>query len=106
LTVSKYRSRITIVDGHKFASKAEARRYCELVTLQRAGLISDLKLQPKFPLMVNGQCLGHYIADFSYVQKCTPIIEDVKSPATSTAVYRLKRKLVKAIHGLDITEVL
>src|SRR5204862_7919696 len=35
----------------------------------------------------------------------TMVVEDVKSPATKTAVYRLKKKLVKALYGKAINEV-
>jgi hypothetical protein len=33
------------------------------------------------------------------------VTEDVKSKATKTAVYQLKKKLVKALYGVDIVEV-
>lgn len=52
--MSKFRNVITELDGFKFASKKEARRYGELRMLERAGKLSDLKIQPAFPLDVNG----------------------------------------------------
>ena len=33
------------------------------------------------------------------------VIEDVKSPATATPLYKLKRKLAEACHSITITEV-
>lgn len=106
-SASKYLSKKTEIDGIIFASKAEATRYVELKILQRAGRISDLELQPRFPLIVEGVAVGTYVADFSYrpAEGKEKVIEDVKSPATKTPVYRLKAKLVKAIHGVTITEV-
>ena len=47
----KYNAIPTTVDGIRFASKREARRYLELKLLQKAGHISDLELQPRFRLM-------------------------------------------------------
>ena len=41
----KYSARPTEVDGIRFDSKAEARRYTELRTLEKAGEISHLELQ-------------------------------------------------------------
>lgn len=52
--------------------------------------------------------MGAYVGDFSWrgpAPLAELVVEDVKSPATRTPVYRLKRKLVKAIHGIDVQEV-
>lgn len=104
--VNKFRAVRTEFDGHAFASRAEALRYAELKLLVRAGAISDLALQPKFQLSVNGHKIASYVADFSYSQDGRTIVEDVKSPATRTPVYRLKAKLMKALHGIDVSEVM
>lgn len=45
---NKYSNKITLVDGIKFDSKAEAKRYKELKLMEQAGLIKSLVLQPKF----------------------------------------------------------
>lgn len=105
MTRSKYGAKPTTVDGIRFASMAEARRYSELRLLEKAGEISGLELQPKFKLVVNGQHICTYIGDFRYRCKYTdPLItEDVKG--ILTPVYRLKKKLVLALHGVEITEV-
>lgn len=50
--MSKYRSEKTCVDGICFDSKKEARRYCELKLMERAGEISGLELQKKFELIL------------------------------------------------------
>jgi hypothetical protein len=57
--------------------------------------------------VVNGYKLGFYKADFRYENVATSsvVVEDVKSPVTKTAVYRLKSKLVKALYGVEIIEV-
>src|SRR5690606_369436 len=52
---SKYRNVRTTVDGITFDSKREAERYGELKTMEAAGVISDLELQPRFPLTVNDE---------------------------------------------------
>jgi hypothetical protein len=101
----KYRNKPTIVDGHKFASRAEARRYNELKLFQLSREISDLELQPKFPLVVNGELVCTYIADFSYEQRGYRVIEDVKSPVTKTPLYRIKAKLLRALTGIVVREV-
>jgi hypothetical protein len=102
--MSKYHAIKTEVDGYIFASKREASRYSELKLLESAGEIFNLKLQPKFPIAVNKQKICTYIADFEYETKDGTIItEDVKG--VKTPVYRLKKKLMKACFGIEITEV-
>lgn len=101
---SKYKAIRTAVDGIIFASKAEAARYCELKILQRQGLISDLRLQVPFNLPVNGVLICKYIADFVYLDADgRMVVEDKKG--VKTPVYRLKSKLMLAVHGLRIVEV-
>lgn len=73
--------------------------------LQRAGHIELLERQVKYPLVVSGLKVGTYIADAAYFDKQTGehIVEDVKG--FLTPVYRLKKKLVKALYGVEIREV-
>ena len=82
-------------DGIVFASKAEMERYDELKMLEKAGKISELKLQPKFlliPKIKKGDRATYYIADFAYTKDGVRIVEDVKG--FKTAVYKLKIKLL------------
>lgn len=104
---NKFHAVRTTLDGITFDSKAEATRYAELRMLERAKVITDLKLQPKFPLVVQGVLVATYIADFSYFEAGSTelVVEDVKSPATKTAVYALKAKLLLALHGIAVKEV-
>ena len=104
---SKYHNHKIKYMGIGFDSQKEMNRYQELLLLERAGLICNLELQPRCDLIVNGHKPGYYKEDFRYKDVATGIIvlEDVKSPATRTAVYRLKKKLVKALYGVKIIEV-
>jgi hypothetical protein len=105
--VNKYGAIPTVVDGVRFASRAEASRYSELRLLEKAGQIVALTVQPRWPLTVNGYKVGTYVGDFAYSDVVSGrfIVEDVKSPPTKTPSYRLKRKLMLALHGLDVTEI-
>lgn len=106
--MTKYGAIPTEVDGIRFASRAEARRYGVLRLLEAAGEIADLELQPSFELVVNGVKVATYRADFRYRDVATgeTVVEDVKGGrATVTPVYRLKRRLVLALYGIEIKEV-
>lgn len=102
---SKYRNRKTTVDGITFHSKREAKRYGELKLLEKAGKITELTLQPKFEFIVNGVKIGTYTADFWYrpAGEINAVIEDAKG--FKTQQYRLRVKLMKALHGIDVKEV-
>jgi hypothetical protein len=111
-SVSKYRSRKTTVDGVTYDSAKEARRGAELRLLERAGAISDLRTQEKFVLIPpqkrNGKVVERpvtYIADFVYTENGQTVVEDVKTPATRTPQYVIKRKLLLWEFGLQVREV-
>lgn len=102
--MSKYRAIPVIIDGIRFASKLEGKRYGELKLLERAGHIRNLELQPRFPLIVNGQKICTYVGDFSYFENDKRVIEDSKGHRTRE--YITKRKLLLALNpGMDHREV-
>lgn len=101
--MNKFRAQKTEVDGIVFHSKKESLRYRELMLLFRAGEIFDLAIQPEFEFKINDKRMFRYIADFSYTDKDgTKVTEDVKG--VRTPLYRLKRKIIEASHGIRITE--
>jgi hypothetical protein len=101
---NKYRNEPVVVDGIRFASKREARRYGELRLLERAGEITNLELQPRFGITVNGVRVCDYVADFVYVlRNGQKVVEDAKG--FRTPEYKLKRRLMKAIHNVEVAEV-
>ena len=110
--MSKYHNQKVYVDGKKIDSKREAARYKELLLMQRAGLISDLKTQVKYMLIPTqrdekGNLLfkkRFYIADFVYRDKDgNLVVEDAKG--VRTEVYKLKRALMYREYGILIREV-
>ena len=102
---SKYGAVKTEVDGIKFDSKHEAKRYQELRLLEQAGEITNLCLQVPFELIPKSK-YGmpiRYIADFTYNDgNGQPIVEDAKG--VKTPVYRLKRRLMAELNGIEIKE--
>lgn len=111
--MSKYYNRKTEVDGIKFDSKKEARRYQELKIMERAKIITNLRLQPRYQLQeryTNGDGKKiremSYVADFEYHDTVSGLltVEDVKGMKTKE--YLLKKKLFeKVYYPLTITEV-
>lgn len=118
----------------RFDSQKEARRYDELAALERAGAIRELRMQADFTLQEaytdsEGRRVRaiRYRADFTYrvpaarnwaIYADDPpgwnerlglpwelVVEDVKSRATRTKEYVMKRKLMKERFSIDIQEV-
>lgn len=109
----KFNAQTTEVDGVKFDSKIEKRRYDELMLLLRAGVISELKLHEEFTLieaytLPNGERVRRmkYTCDFSYVRDGKKIVEDVKSKPTKTRDYMIRKKMMLDKYGITVSEVM
>ena len=99
---NKYNARKTWIDGHRFDSMREARRYQDLNLLERAGEIHNLRLQVAYPLLLDTVTLGKYIADFVYWEDKILIIEDCKG--VRTPLYRWKKKHFQLQYNTIIKE--
>lgn len=118
---NKYRNKKVVVDGIVFDSKKEAKRYQELLLLEKAGAIKNLERQVKYVLIptqrepdtigarggihkgkvIEQECA--YIADFIYWEEGKQIVEDTKGMRTKD--YIIKRKLMLYVHGIRIKEI-
>ena len=122
LKKNKYNAVKTEAYGKIFDSAHEAERYGELLLLERAGEIYDLKTQVKYILIPakrepdktgprggvkKGKIIERetsYKADFVYKTKDgAEIVEDAKGYREKS--YKLKRKLMLQVHGIRIKEV-
>ena len=108
--MNKYGAIKTEVAGITFDSKAEARRYGQLIMLERAGHITGLTRQVPFVLAPSVKFTGdkrakpplRYVADFMYsdVKLGKLVVEDVKGVATP--LFNAKRHLMLALHGVEV----
>lgn len=105
----KYGNRKIEIDGMLFDSRREGLRWRDLMHLQRAGHISGLTRQVPFKLAPGCRLYGEkrarpavrYYADFVYSSPTDGIVvEDVKG--IDTPISRLKRHLMKTVHGIDV----
>lgn len=100
MTRNKYNAQPVVVDGVRFASKAEAARDAEIQLMARAGLVSDVVRQPKFPLVVNDRKVATYVADWKYRERIGStsvlVVEDKKG--IRTPAFNLKWKLAQALY--------
>ncbi len=104
---NKFGAKRTTIDGITFDSKLEADRYSQLKLLEKAGKITGLEYHKKFVIIPKSRYGSdvYYEADFFYFENGAPIVEDTKSCITTTALYKLKKRLLAETHGITIKEV-
>lgn len=109
MSYRKYRNKRSVdAEGNKFDSNMERRRWEELKIMEAGGLIFNLRRQVPYDLIAHEVTICRYVADHVY-RRVEPfntlgpeIVEDVKG--VRTAEYRLKKKLMLALHGIAIYE--
>lgn len=122
---SKYRNNKVKIGEETYDSQKEYFRYLDLLAMEKAGEIRDLRRQVKYVLipaqrepdtigprggvhkgkLIENEC--YYLADFVYMDAKTGdlVVEDTKSEITKTKDYVIKRKLMLYVHGIRIKEV-
>lgn len=114
--MNKYNAKKVKIGVESFDSKAEATRWTELMSCQKAGKISNLRRQVRYDLIPpqkkpsgGTERAIYYIADFVYHQNGKEIVEDVKGyrnpQSAGYAKFVIKRKLMLYFHGIEIREV-
>ena len=109
---NKYRNKKVEYDGIKFDSIKEKANWIKYKLLEQSGEIHGLQRQVKWELIktfkLNDKTYRatYYISDIQYYDKEGKLhVIDVKSPATRTQVYQLKKKLMAWKYGIEIEEV-
>jgi hypothetical protein len=98
---NKHNAKKVVIDNITFDSKHEGARYSELKLMLGAGLISDLKIHPVYPIVYKETRICDVILDFAYSKpNSVRIYEDAKGQDTDYS--RLKRKLVEAFYGIKV----
>ena len=118
--MSKYHSRKITRNGITYDSVKEYKRHCELLLLEKAGAITELRRQAQIILIPpqrepdtigvrGGRKPGKvieravtYVADFTYKENGKLVVEDTKGYRTKD--YILKRKMALYLMGIRIRE--
>lgn len=108
----KYRAQPVEVDGIKFPSTGEAKRWSTLRLLEKAGTLFHLQRQVSFLLVIdskpilirsagypNGRAVK-YTADFTYTDETGFVVEEYKGFDTMES--RLRRAVFEAIYGIQV----
>lgn len=107
-TRSKYNNEKTIYNSRAFDSKKEAAFAQELDLLKfstnPSDRVKEYQAQVPFPIVINGVKICTYYADFVVTyQDGNSKVYDVKG--MRLPVYKIKKKLVEAVHNIIINEV-
>lgn len=122
---SKYHNSKVYIDNYTFDSKREGNVYLQLKDLQSRGCISDLEIHPKWELQpkLTEKYVKHlktkdkecertvllpitYEADFAFNHRGKYVVVDVKiSKALLPKEYQIKKKMMRYVHGITLTEV-
>lgn len=102
---NKFGAKRVSADGESFDSKAEHRHHEALKRRLRLGEIYALSRQPKFPLIVEGEFIGEYRADFAFWDLIEDRfrVQDVKGVVTRD--FKRTCKIIKALYAIDVEVV-
>ncbi len=99
---AKYRNVAVTVDGIRFASKREAAYYGQLKQREKVGEVSAIALQRRFDLIVNGEKIGRYTADFAFWDHVADRFRVIDVKGVETREFKRARKLIKALYQIDV----
>lgn len=120
---NKYNAKKVIIDGIRFDSEKEGKRYVVLKKAQEEGIISDLELQPRYVILpaIKDTRTKHfkrkpdeieeytiqqpvrYTADFRYIKDGKIVVEDVKgSKYTISRDLPLRLRLMRYFHNIKV----
>ena len=111
IKTNKYKNQKMEYDGILWDSKKEMSWYIKFKLMEKAGEIEDLQRQKEYiiiePFKVGNKKYRKtsYYADFYYKKNGIEHIIDIKSEATKTPVYKLKKKLMAYKYGIEIEEL-
>lgn len=104
---NKFKNSKVVVDGITFDSRHEANYYGILKYRLKAGEIKSFERQKDFPFVVNGMLVCRYKADFvvTYPDGSIQVIDTKSEFSRKEPVYRIKFKLMQAVYGITIKEI-
>lgn len=105
-TRSKYGNTKTTVDGIRFDSKREASYYAELMQREKAGEVSAIELQRPYALLgPKGELIATYKADFCFWDNREDRFRVIDVKGVETKEFRLKKKMMRALLGIEVEVV-
>ena len=102
---NKSTARAVVTDEGRFASRKEYADWCALKLQEKAGYITHLQRQVRFPLTINDQLICTFVADAVFFDRASNKRVVADSKGVLTPVYKLKKKLMKALLNIEVIEI-
>ena len=116
---NKFNAVRTVTENAAYDSKHEASRIESLFVLEQAGVICNLRVHPIYDLVVGGVHIAKYEADANFLVKKEFVLHTLDGPLTlmpgefctvdakgcKTPAYKMKRRLMKGIHQIEVLEI-
>ncbi len=100
---SKYGNKPVVVDGRRYASELEAAHCLKLIAREEKGEIGGLELQRRFKILGNnGEVICVYVADAAFWDHKEDRFRVLDFKGMETEVFKLKRKMMRALNGIEI----
>jgi uncharacterized membrane protein len=99
---AKYGNRKVTIDGITFDSVTEGRFYSELKLREKAGEVYEVQMQTPYALTVNGQLVCTYKPDFCFYDAIAKRQRVVDVKGVQTKDFIIKKKLMRAVHGIEV----
>ena len=99
---NKYGAIKTKVNGQTCDSKAEAKHYTNLLFLEKLGEIKDLKLHPRYPILINDEKVCTVVLDFEFYDTRDEKIHYIDVKGFYTSESKLRHKLLQIANKLKV----
>lgn len=100
---SKYGNKKVMIDGILFDSKREGDYYAELKLREKAGEVVGVEMQRPFALLGSaGLLMATYKADFCFWDNVADRFRCIDVKGFATKEFKLKRKMMKGLLGIDV----
>ena len=103
---AKYGNKPVVIDGRRYASELEATHCLKLIEREEKGEIGGLELQRRFKILGNnGEVICVYVADAAFWDHKEDRFRVLDFKGFETEVFKLKRKMMRALKGIDVEVV-
>ena len=100
---SKYRNEPITIDGVRYDSKREATYILNLRLREKEGEVYGIELQKRYALIgPDGLLITTYVADATFWDQKEKRFRIIDVKGVETAVFKIKKKLMKSLLGLDV----
>ena len=85
-----------------FGSKLEQRYWVKFKLMEKSGAITGLHRQIRYPIVINGKTVGHYVADFIFYDKHEKRVRVLDAKGQEIEAQKFRRKCAEACNDIEV----